>query len=832
MDQRIGIEYVVTGHDTVIQANKQLATSLTHVTNKIKHASSELISFTGSVSSSISKLSRVSEVFKGLKDLQGGSRGNASSPFSIDSRPLETATSRTISLTDKLERLVRPARDATTAMNELTSAVGKYNGAIASSGNLAPKLSRASTPGGLSHTTDTVQPDRGSKWSPFGMGSLGFMARWWGAYQAAHLAKLGITDVMLGKSREELAAGLGELSSVSFTPSQKKQTEMAAQQFSSRFWTTTTEQYVQAMSQTASAFSIGDLGFEPLRKMNDAVLAFGMISKIKPEAASELMSQNLRAVLAFQPKNVREMLETGGAATVKGYEKFGDLDMGSLMEKMAGQYSKAIEISSIWGSGIANTFRHSLPVMLNMGWNPAAALALAGTAKDLGFHAGQAGRGFKDLFTSFPTSAAKSILMGSGHWQDETKIRASGDSEGARQAHLQNQMLLKEITPLIAQQMSTPEGMRRIMPIIGRFTKLAQKQGWRVIEDMGASKNFLPIIQAFQQGGALERFNEMMQKVSGDNVDAEMYAKAKATLDDAGTAWQRISGAVSNYFEAIADTDLAHKAASIFDIFNEGATEMRLKQAMTKMTAEGRMPQEKTAFIENMYPRWKDKFGEEKADQLRALGYHLGEIPFMKNKKGEAVPSSNEYFRSIASTDDIERMPWGLKHVWKYGYQALNGMLPMQKEMNKLDQQVSDKYGLTVAPPQFHAPWPLNPTSANIKLPIDQGLQKNFTPAPERSLAGNIFDWLWGPAVLGDFDRAKLAAANNNVPYVAPYSPQAQQPIIQAVPEEGPGGNFSFKFYIGQQELRQVFIEMIEENRSRGYQSFGSDPMGFNTGVE
>jgi hypothetical protein len=69
-------------------------------------------------------------------------------------------------------------------------------------------------------------------------------------------------------------------------------------------------------------------------------------------------------------------------------------------------------------------------------------------------------------------------------------------------------------------------------------------------------------------------------------------------------------------------------------------------------------------------------------------------------------------------------------------------------------------------------------------------------------------------------------------PVVIASTPQAKPETIQAVAEEGPGGNFSFKLYVGQREIRDIFVEMIEENRTRGYQSFGSDPMGFNTGVD
>jgi hypothetical protein len=820
MDQRIGIEYVVTGHDAVISANKQLANSMTDIVNNIKTVSNELVTFTDSISS------RVSGVLKSFKDFQGGSRGNISGLFSVNSRSLATATNRTAAFTDKLERLVQPAHNATAAINELTASVGKYNGAVASSGNLAPKLSRASTPGGLTHATDTMQPDRASRWSPYGMGSLGFMARWWGAYQLAHAAKVGATDVMFGRSREELATGLGDLSAVSFSPSQKKQTEMAGQMFSQRFWTTTTEQYVQAMSQTASAFSIGELGFEQLRKMNDSVLAFGMISKMKPEAASELMSQNLRAFLAFQDPTVSKTLEEGGVATVKGLGKRKDgkeiepftSDMGGIMERMAAQAAKAIEISSIWGSGIANTFRHSLPVMLNMGWNPAAALALAGTAKDLGFHAGQSGRGFKDMFTSFPTSMAKTALMGMGKWEDETKLRAAGDTEGARQAQLQNQMNMKLITPFMAQQMSTPEGMMKIMPIIGQLVKQAQSNGWRLIEDMGISKNFLPLIQAFEQQGAMDRFKSLFEKISGEGIDKEMYEKAAATLDDSGTAWQRVSGAMSNFFEALSDSEIAHKAAGWIDKslkLNESAAEMRMTQAMKKMTAEGRSEKEKTDFIDNMHVGWKNKFGEQTADKMKYKALMDAGIPYVP---GTIESPKDAFIKNISSRDNLDNLPWGFRHVSKLLTKGAYTLFP----------------SLNMGNPDN--PLPLN-SSQSTSFPVSDEA-KHLTGAHKKPLIAPSSAWMFSKKPTdGYLDSSKPSGYVKNEsqtiePVVIASTPQAKPETIQAVAEEGPGGNFSFKLYVGQREIRDIFVEMIEENRTRGYQSFGSDPMGFNTGVD
>ena len=478
------------------------------------------------------------------------------------------------SLVARLHNTAALAYKATTEIEKLTAAIAGYNAMVKNAGGVNFKFLR-DTPGGSQQT----KKDGGQSIIPFadvtGKGkkdslvdelldkSAFFMLRYRLYSSIFEGAMYAVNDILMGRARQDLAKQLGELTAVAFNSSQRKEAEVAAQIYSTKFWNTTTEEYVKAMAMTATAFDVNKIGFKNLERMNEAAIGMSKISQMTADKSAELMTGMIMQIMSRLPEDARQKLQAGESTFIKGY---GEKNLGGIAETIAAQSAKAIQVATIKGSGIASAFRHALPVMLEQGWDVAAGLSFVSMMKNMGFHEGQIGRGTKDMMITAPTDFAKAVLYGSTDKYGQTYFKEEGFLDGQGQvldkkgAKEWNDKAVNILSGKIRKSFGDPEEYSKMMVLIGQKISIAQSKGIDLVKELGLSKDFLAQILAYTQPGAQAVFQAIRQEIDKADI-SEMTQMVIEQLNDAGTAWIRISNAFNNLFQTMADTEMAHGIA-------------------------------------------------------------------------------------------------------------------------------------------------------------------------------------------------------------------------------------------------------------------------------
>jgi hypothetical protein len=424
------------------------------------------------------------------------------------------------------------------------------------------------------------------------------------AIQGAHYL---FNDVMLGRNREKLAHGLGELGPLGFDKSLKQRTEISAKLFSQKFWTVSSESYIDAMSQTASAFSVESLGFENLRKMNEAGIKLSMVSKMSTEKAAELVSKTMLAYINQLPEEVSKQLQKGLKADVKG---FGNVDMGGLAQGISAQSAKAVAISSIWGPGIQSAFRGALPSLLERGYSMPTALAMVSAYSDIGFQPGQGGKTVRDIYEKEPVNFAKTLVYGIGQWKSES---ATLDPQTLAANKKHNKIYTEAVLPLVNKYLSNEDLAPELFTAVGKIITKAEAEG-HSLKEFGFSQYYLPMIRQAVKNPFQERIARFRKEI-GEASDPALTLQVLDTLDDAGTAYKKVSSAMTDYFTTIADTPMAHwladTIATPFKYHNAAnMLETYVKRNKLDKDATEKLFQEHKSLLE-----WT--IGPEKAEAIR-----------------------------------------------------------------------------------------------------------------------------------------------------------------------------------------------------------------------
>lgn len=608
MDQTIGIEYTVSGIEKIMQDHNKLAESFESTLNRIKSSVTAASNLTSTAFTQFSPQNAKTNL-TGLAEMQSRA---VDTNKSLNAVLDEQRNQKTDQLLVRLHGTAGLAHKAANEMERLTAAVLNYNSAVGSSkgmrfnfkvddkGNVTPESQKDKTPKQEKGIADQFLDK-----------SAFFMFRYRLYNELFNAASYSMLDIGLGRSRQNLAKGLGELSAVAFTPGQKKQTEVAAMQFGMKFWTSTAEEYINAMSMTASAFDIDKIGFKNLQRMNEAALKFGRLSKLTGEQASELMTGIVLQVMSRLPEDVRAELNKGNAAQVKGY---GYTDIGGIAEKTAAQAAKAIQISTVWGPGIAGAFKYMLPELMGKGWDVSAALSLLGAVKNQGFPAPQIGRAIKEVMLSAPEDYAKAVLLSTGMWEESNKLGTgvlpSGDAKAI------NEERAKKLGDWITKNLfSTPEMFEKALPVLNKYVEDAEKKGENVIKDMGFSKYFISIIRQLGQTGTMETMKLFREQIGKAEFDA-ITSMVNEQLDDAGTAYMRISNSFTRFYQAVADSPMAHGIAGpVSNLMDYMTMYVQMPKLAKKMGLNNEMAVE--MFDREFKAGITQTFGQDRAEMLR-----------------------------------------------------------------------------------------------------------------------------------------------------------------------------------------------------------------------
>lgn len=567
-----GVEGVIDNHLKIAESFEKTLKRITSAVSNVNTLHADAVKQFGAKSAVNDKLGEISKIQQTAVD----------SNKILGSLLDEKKASGVDTLVARLHNTASLAYKATAEIERLTAAVSNYNAVVKSSGSVKFNFLRDKTPGSVSpggkDTTSIIpfadvpgKDKKGSIADEFMDKSAFFMLRYRLYSSVFEGIMFSLNDILLGRARQDLAKQLGELTAVAFNSSQRKETEVAAQIYSNKFWNTTTEEYVKAMAMTATAFDVNRVGFTNLERMNEAAIGMSKISQMTADKSAELMTGMIMQILSRLPEEARKKIQSGESALVKGY---GETTLGGLAETIAAQSAKAIQVATIKGSGIASAFKHALPVMLEQGWDVAAGLSFVSMMKNMGFHEGQIGRATKDMMITAPTAFAKAVLYGSTDKYGQTYYKQEGYLDGQGQildkkgAQEWNDRAVNILSGKIRQSFSDPDEYSKMMVVIGQKIRIAQSKNIDLVKELGLSKDFLSQILAYTQPGAQADFQAIRQEIAKADI-SEMTQMVVDQLLDAGTAWVRISNSFNNLFQTMADSEIAHGiAAPVTDAVN------------------------------------------------------------------------------------------------------------------------------------------------------------------------------------------------------------------------------------------------------------------------
>lgn len=841
MDQTIGIGYGVEGVGTVVAENNKVIASFDKVLGKIEGFASKMGGFASGferISKSMSGMggTKIGDLFKG-------------------STSLKTAATNTGLLNTALEVTPGRASAAAAGLNKLSAAVGAYNA------QMAVAVKQSKTP----ITPNMVAP-AGSKGGGAATGSMfpglgrvpGYMLGWRLASEGLRAAHYAISDIILGKSRAGLSKGLGELSAVGMDSGQKQQMEFSAKQFSQKFWTVSAEKYVEALSYTASGFDINAIGSSNLTKLHEASMKMSMVAKMSADKSAAMMTKSVLAIISQLPSEIADKLRQGLSAEVP---HFGKVNIGELGQKLTAQYLKAMKTTMMWGSDIQNAFKYALPNFLEMGWSPAGALAFTGSLVNAGFHAGQSGRGIKDLFTKEQDAFGKIMVKGMGYWSPEgafdpvTHRALSGQERKLNRE--QNKQYLDRSRELIHKYMSTPEGAAQLLEFVGEnYRKLTDpsKGGRETAKSLGVSTQFQPLFLTYTKKSfedEVVKGQKRIEHASYKDVDEIV----KKSIEDVGSSYARIMNAFENLSTSLADYPGAHWIAS--GVTKQLDYTRTLIDLQRKAIAEHWDNAAINKWIDENDQDLMETFGQKRLDILR---YETQRAAKDKNVRW-FWPTVGSYMQTAIGYG----LPWNwgneseeqnrmspLKALWQgLTFQGAGGLNSWGTTNNFL--QGADEIVGGIGKSLGSLPEAFDQGRDYIRASISDFYESATQPFKD---AAAYIDSSWQgiqDAVMAPFRKFQelgdwFTGGGKEVP--APPIPQTQEglpgPQRPVEPEYNP---FRFGSYTPQQSihitltqeplnvqshlhldgriLAMAVSDIIQQNRDVNYQTFGADPMGF-----
>lgn len=754
MNQEIGITFTATGSGKVIEKINAMADSVDKLVTKLGPMVEHINKAQGAFRSFYNSLGTAKSVFGEVRQEIGALNG-------------------------MMDSMSRKAGNMTAQMNALNRASG--GGVRGAGGGRA-----ASQSGGFLGFLG-------------GMGPMGFMMRFMAYHKLIQGGEWALAASM-GSERKEMAAALGELSSVGFNAQQKNQVEDAAHQMAAKFVDVTATAYVNAMTQTASAFDVNKLGTGQLQRLNEAAINVGKLSKMSPDQAAELQSKMLNMYLASQPADVYRSLQGGGRANVRG---FGNVNMADMGEKLMAMVGKSVEISNIWAPAIKDFMQYAGPVMAGRGWTPQGMLAVAATLSDLGFKGSKSGRAMKEVLVSAPQDYARMQLLAEG------KLMEGATGEEKR---LQDEMI-KQRAALVMSQMGSAKDYAKFLkeniPAMRTAIATAKSQGLDLTKTLGFSKNFLPQIEALLKEGAVERLMEFIEKI-GNATNADMLKKRQGQVEDNGMALQAFENAVKRWGEGFGKSigTLGSVLRAVTNKINQASSEMEEKnriESMTKKEKKWNFLNKDGEFTNTSLPERNVGEGSESALEYRERlnawmkdQYEAKIAQIKKPLKGASAYEWEVYKGAITNAwKDVE---FEGKAAWNKTWEdqdAVRGKAPKSwmeqhwEDMGKaVDQTVTNvKTGLTN----------FGEAAVNVGHKLNSAFQwlNNFIHTDPRHVAPSG----------GGVPAAKMS-------YEGDQSLHAQ--LASFSPDDGGGtqgqGAPSMRIFIGDREIRDIVVEAMQEN--------------------
>jgi hypothetical protein len=404
---------------------------------------------------------------------------------------------------------------------------------------------------------DGVMPEEpkggGRAASQKGLNPAYFMLRWMAMSKAIQAVGYMGTDVLLGKSRDKIAAANMDLAAIDYDKIDRKRAELEGVKFSRQLPMVSSDQYMKALSQTGSSFDIKETGPENQNKVNQTALKLAQLTKIKdPEKAVDLIVSQLNAVVSKMTPNERASKLSANSDWLP-----------NKAAEIAGQMNAAIRVFPTWGKNIQDFMAMGLGTMTAKGWDLPRQLAFLGSLQAPGFKASTIGRSARTILGKEGRTVARLQML------DEGFTNFGGRKAKAREEELAQKWL--------AEMQQNPEvGQLKAAQAYERGKKLYADP----MEKVGASRDFRSIMEFFFN----QQFHQFMSEKraiieeEGRGGTTKIDKQLKDSIKDTTTPYQHVANELNNLSTAVTASkqswELATGAVSLFakitDSVNKG----------------------------------------------------------------------------------------------------------------------------------------------------------------------------------------------------------------------------------------------------------------------
>lgn len=783
MDQTIGIQYQATGADRVIQETQRIESALTRLQNRMASFANKAMGEAVGAGSWLGKLTSQAGAIGGPVNMAGASR-----------------------IADNLKSVASNAERGESAIRSLTGALRAYARELRS---LPPFPARSLPPrgGGPAGPGGPLPPASGAAGSgarggraasQMGLSPYGFMGRWWGAYMGAHAAGRFAKDTALGGARADLMPGLRDLGMVGFDRAQRMQTENTGFKFLRGMYSGgDIKQYMGAVAEAASAFDVNSQmfagkGVEALNKLAQTSMYLGASSQMGAVGASKLLMNTIHAQMAQMPLAQREKYQSG------------QLSVADLGEKTGGKIAKIIQSASIWGTDVANSMAYALPSALAKGWDMDTLLALVGAARTAGHKAPKIGRGLKSMIEGETGKVAGLAIAGAEDptmWQQYNALPSA-----------QRKQYKAELT-------NTMDQLLRQDPVkyferVGKWIKVAESRGINLVQQLGFSKEWIGLTRLFGEESFLQQVRQQKAGLAKANSMAEVKGFVGDIQQDpgwistrAGNTWKEITSGMASNTPLGGMVESWLELGSMIADWNRGASKFN----------------------------WGTALGE-----LKDFGVH-GLIGGLAQTTADIASSLAQRFGILDQGEQFTGFEERLSQIEAFPGKVQGYLQSMVDRVGnwftELDATIASK--IEAAKGAISA---VDPRNWNLKGAADSALDlwmDRLGLSPKQAPTAND-TMQTPPRISGEPAPEGYISSPIIVPQVAPLAqlPGGGNVMLQSLdmgggPPQGGGEQTLIHnvFVVDGSVLYESVNEIISANRDRSYQTFGSDPNGFNVGV-
>lgn len=390
------------------------------------------------------------------------------------------------------------------------------------------------------------------------MGPFGFMARFMAFHQALRGLQYAGTDILMGRSREDIAKANLDMAAVSANKNQRDMIEKQAHAFSSKYGVTTAPEYIGAAAQTASAMDIQKLGAGTISTITEQNLVGSKMTNMNQAAFAEAQSKIMTSYLGRFDSSVRETLMSGGTATLP---EFGKVNLQQMHAKIVAMTAKVVEKTNIWGQGLMDFYSYAGSMAGEKGMPLSDIFAMGGVMSDLGFKGAKSGRALKSILAGQAEGLANVMMIGEGKYKmDMTKDEKKAFADERRG-------YMAKINELSGTAEGQAQLAKMLAPGLSRSMAMSNDPNYALslTKDLGISQDFLPQVLALYKDSSAKALQELSEQVKSADFSS-VVSKFEDATKDAGWQMKKLSNTWSGFV-----TSLTTSVNSLIGDFAESA---------------------------------------------------------------------------------------------------------------------------------------------------------------------------------------------------------------------------------------------------------------------